>query len=273
MKKQERSIGVSEAELIKIAVKTLGLDELSPFDPQKKIIEYQLEGSSSSPLVNSTLQEFADETASESPAPGGGSVSAYVGSLGISLSTMVANLSSHKRGWDDKWEIFSKWAEEGQDIKSKLLRLVDEDTNAFTEIMMAFRLPKSSDAEKATRSSAIQAATRNAIDVPFQIMKLSLSSFNSIKAMAEMGNPNSITDVAVGALCARAAVQRDHARRRTQAVPHAVHLGRAPGVESRQGRFPHRLPALPRGRDDLPRRRHRRRLAAQAFMALAADSQ
>lgn len=206
LKKQQRSGGVSEEEVIKIAVKTLGLDELTPFDPKKKIIEYQLEGDDATPLLNMNLREFANETASESPAPGGGSISAYVGSLGISLATMVANLSSHKRGWDDRWEEFGEWAERGQAIKDALLKMVDEDTNSFNAIMAAFRLPKGTPEEKKARSQAIQAATKYAIEIPFKVMELSIASFEVIKAMAEIGNPNSVTDAGVGGLCARAAV-------------------------------------------------------------------
>ena len=152
------------------------------------------------------LAAFADETASESPAPGGGSISAYVGSLGISLATMVANLSSHKKGWDDKWEEFSNWAEKGQKIKNELLRLVDADTAAFNKIMTAFSLPKSTDEEKNARTEAIQSATKFAIEVPFKVMQLSFDSLEIIKAMAEIGNPNSVSDAGVGALCARSAV-------------------------------------------------------------------
>ncbi|MDB9725353.1 glutamate formimidoyltransferase [Salibacteraceae bacterium] len=206
LKKQERSLGVSESELIKIAVKSLGLDDLAPFDPAEKIIEYKLKGAAGDKLVNMDLVAFADETASESPAPGGGSISAYVGVLGISLATMVANLSSHKRGWDDRWEEFSEWAEKGQAIKNKLLLLVDEDTNAFNKIMSAFGLPKDSDAEKAARSQAIQDATKYAIEIPFQVMETVYESFEVIEAMISVGNPNSITDAGVGALCARTAI-------------------------------------------------------------------
>lgn len=204
--KQQRSTGVSEEELIRIAVKSMGLDELTPFEPRKRIIEYLLEDEISSPLVNMNLQQFANETASESPAPGGGSIAAYAGALGVSLATMVANLSSHKKGWDDRWQEFSNWADKGQKIKDELLKLVDEDTRAFNKIMDAFALPKGTDIEKATRTAAIQAATKYAIEVPFRVMELSLQSFEVIKAMAETGNPNSVSDAGVGALCARAAV-------------------------------------------------------------------
>lgn len=204
--KQQRSTGVSEEELIRIAVKSMGLDELTPFEPRKRIIEYLLEDEISSPLINMNLKQFANETASESPAPGGGSIAAYAGALGVSLATMVANLSSHKKGWDDRWQEFSDWADKGQKIKDELLKLVDEDTRAFNKIMDAFALPKATDAEKAARTAAIQAATKYAIEVPFRVMELSLQSFEVIKAMAETGNPNSVSDAGVGALCARAAV-------------------------------------------------------------------
>lgn len=204
---QKRSIGVSESELIKIAVKSLGLDELGPFDPQKKIIEYQLRDNNLSPLLSMDLQDFADETASESPAPGGGSIAAYVGALGISLGTMVANLSSHRKVWDSRWEEFSKWANQGQELKDQLLKMVDEDTNSFNGIIAAIRLPKSNEAEKTIRAKAIQDATKHAIEVPLKVMELSLESFNVLKGMAKTGNPNSISDAGVGALCARAAVR------------------------------------------------------------------
>ena len=206
LEKQQRSVGVSEKEIIHIAVKSLGLDELSEFIPEKKIIEYLLNEEKQDKLVNLSLQEFANETASESPAPGGGSIAAYMGSLGISLATMVANLSSHKKGWDQRWKEFSAWAEKGQKIKDELLYLVDEDTNAFNKIMEAFSLPKSSEQEVKTRSEAIQNATKYATEVPLKTMILAYSSFPIIKAMAEIGNPNSISDAGVGALCARSAV-------------------------------------------------------------------
>jgi len=192
--------------LIKIAVKSMGLDELAPFKPEERIIEYLLKDKADSKLISMDLAAFADETASESPAPGGGSISAYVGSLGISLATMVANLSSHKKGWDDRWEEFSNWAEKGQKIKNELLRLVDADTAAFNKIMTAFSFPKSTDEEKKLRTDAIQSATKFAIEVPFKVMQLSYDSLEVIKAMAEIGNPNSVSDAGVGALCARSAV-------------------------------------------------------------------
>ena len=206
LQKQKRSSGVSEKELIKIAVKSLGLDELGPFKPEEKIIEYMLKNKSDSQLVSKSLSDFADETASESPAPGGGSISAYVGALGASLATMVANLSSHKKGWDDRWEEFSKWAEKGEMYKNELMQLVDADTKAFNQIMVAFGLPKSTTEEKAARTKAIQDATKFAIEIPFKVMQASYNSMEVIKAMTEMGNPNSVTDAGVGALCARSAV-------------------------------------------------------------------
>ncbi|HRD58920.1 MAG TPA: glutamate formimidoyltransferase [Ferruginibacter sp.] len=206
LQKQKRSVGVSEKELIKIAVRSLGLDELSAFNPQERIIEYMLQSDTESKLVNMNLKAFADETASESPAPGGGSIAAYVGSLGISLATMVANLSSHKPGWDDRWGEFSQWAVKGQALKDELLKLVDADTAAFNKIMEAFALPKSSDEEKANRKKAIQDATRFAIEIPFKVMEASYASLEIIKSMAQTGNPNSVSDAGVGALCARSAV-------------------------------------------------------------------
>jgi glutamate formiminotransferase / formiminotetrahydrofolate cyclodeaminase len=206
LKLQRRSVGVSEQELIKIAVKSLGLDEIAPFDPSRRIIEYRLRENIATPLINMDLRSFANETASESPAPGGGSIAAYVGVLGISLGTMVANLSAHKPSWDDRWEEFSEWADRGQQLKDKLLALVDEDTKSFNKIMDAFRLPKGSVSEKEARQAAIQSATKYAVQVPFQVMELSLATFEVIKAMAQIGNPNSVTDAGVGALCARTAV-------------------------------------------------------------------
>ncbi len=204
--KQQRSTGVSEKELIDIAIKSMGLSELSPFNPNEKIIEYMLEEVSSNKLINNTLRSFADITASESPAPGGGSVSAYLGVLGVSLATMVANLSSHKKDWDERWKEFGDQAEQGQQLKDKLLKLVDADTESFNAIMNAFTLPKSTAEEKEIRSSAIQEATRKAIEIPLEVMKLSLESLSLIKSMANTGNPNSVSDAGVGALCARSAV-------------------------------------------------------------------
>ena len=206
LRRQQRSVGVSEDELVKIAIKSLGLDDLKPFNPQEKIIEYLLASENDKKLVGMTVEDFANETASESPAPGGGSISAAMGALGISLATMVANLSSHKPGWDERWEEFSNWAEKGQALKDELLMLVDEDTRAFNLIMDAFGLPKANDDEKAARTAAIQQATRFAIEVPFRVMKRSFECMTIIKAMAETGNPNSVSDAGVGALAARSAV-------------------------------------------------------------------
>lgn len=207
LRKQNRSTGVGEEELVRIAIKSMGLDELTPFDPNKKIIEYQLRDVNAKKLVGMTLDKFAIETASESPAPGGGSIAAYCGALGAALGTMVANLSAHKRGWDDRWEEFSNYADNGQAQIKELLDLVDEDTAAFNEIMAAFGLPKGNDEEKAARKAAIEAATINAIQVPFRTMEVSFQSFDLAKSMAETGNPNSASDAGVGALCARAAVK------------------------------------------------------------------
>jgi len=206
LKKQQRSTGVSEKELIRIAVRSMGLDELSPFKPEERVIEYLLQNKADSKLIGMSLSAFADETASESPAPGGGSIAAYVGALGAALATMVANLSSHKKGWDERWEEFSNWAEKGEHYKSRLTALVDADTRAFNQIMEAFGLPKTTDAEKAARHTAIQQATRFAIEIPFQVMQAAHDSMEVIRAMAETGNPNSVSDAGVGALCARAAV-------------------------------------------------------------------
>ena len=204
--KQKRSTGVSERELIKIAIKSMGLDELGPFKPEERIIEYMLANKSDSKLVSMTLSDFADETASESPAPGGGSIAAYIGSLGIALGSMVANLSSHKKGWDDRWKEFSDWAEKGEYYKSELVKLVDADTKAFNQIMQAFGLPKGNEEEKKVRTKAIQDATKYAIDIPFKVMETAFASLEVIKAMAETGNPNSVSDAGVGALCVRSAV-------------------------------------------------------------------
>jgi glutamate formiminotransferase / formiminotetrahydrofolate cyclodeaminase len=207
LKKQNRSTGISEPELIKIAIKSMGLDELTPFNPQQKIIEYVIQAAeTNAPLIGMSLTDFAHETASESPAPGGGSIAAYNGVLGASLATMVANLSSHKKGWDNRCEEFSDWAEKGQLLKDKLLILVDKDTAAFNKIMDAFSLPKNSDEEKKARSQAIQDATLFATEIPLETMKISFEVLNVCKAMASIGNPNSVSDAGVGALCARSAV-------------------------------------------------------------------
>jgi len=206
LKKQRRSAGVSEKELIRMAVLSLGLNELAPFQPDERIIEYKLRGAAGAKYVSMGLNKFADETASESPAPGGGSVAAYVGTLAMSLATMVANLSAHKKGWDDRWETFSNWAEKGQQFKDQLLKLVDEDTRAFNRIMNAFALPQATPEEKNSRTQSIQAATRHAIEIPLQVMELSFSGMEIIREMALIGNPNSVSDAGVAALCARSAV-------------------------------------------------------------------
>jgi len=207
LRKQNRSTGIADKELIKIAIKSMGLNDLYEFKPEEKIIEYVLAKADTTPkLIDMTLTEFVEETASESPAPGGGSISAYMGAMGSALATMVANLSSHKRGWDDRWEEFSDWAEKGKYYHDMLNNMVDEDTNAFNKIMDAFSLPKKSDEEKAARTKAIQDATKYAIEVPFKVMQLCYDSMEVIQAMAEIGNPNSVTDAGVGALAARSGV-------------------------------------------------------------------
>lgn len=206
LKKQERSLGISEAEKIKIAVKSLGLDDLKPFNPNEKIIEYVLKDKGVKQLVDLTLTDFADETAGESMAPGGGSISAYVGTLGVSLGTMVANLSAHKPGWDNRWEAFSVWAEKGQAYKNKLLALVDEDTNAFNKIIEGFRMPKGTEEEKKARAEAIESATIYATEVPLLVMETACDSMEVMMAMAKDGLQNSLSDAGVGALCARTAV-------------------------------------------------------------------
>lgn len=207
LQKQKRSVGVSEEELIHIAVKSLGLDELGPFDPQQKIIEYKLRNAANEKLIRMNLREFANETASESPAPGGGSISAYVGAMGVALGNMVANLSAGKRGWEDQTTYFSDWAEKGQNIQAALLRIVDEDTAAFNGIMNAFGLPKATDVEKQARTQAIEDATKYACEVPLRTMQLSFDSLDMLAAMIEKGNQNSITDAGVGVLCVKTAVR------------------------------------------------------------------
>lgn len=205
LKKQERSLGISEGEKIKIAIKSLGLDDLKPFNPEEKIIEYMLD-SGEKKLVDFKLNDFADETAGESMAPGGGSISAYVGTLGVALGTMVANLSAHKAGWDDKWEYFSEWAEKGQSYLKKLLFLVDEDTNAFNKIIDGFRMPKGNEAEIEARKQAIESATKYATEIPFQVMETAYNSMEVAQAMLKEGIQSSLSDAGVGILCARAAV-------------------------------------------------------------------
>jgi glutamate formiminotransferase len=205
LRKQHRSTGVADAELIKIAITSLGLAELSPFDPKEKIIEYAIDDRGDR-LVDLSLRRFVEETASESVAPGGGSVAATLGALGAALGTMVANLSSHKRGWDDRWEEFSDWADRGKACHDELMTLIDRDTDAFNAVMAAHAMPQGSDAERRTRSAAIEAATRTAIEVPLRVMEVALASLEVIGAMVEIGNPASISDAGVGALCARSAV-------------------------------------------------------------------
>ncbi len=205
--KQQRSLGITEPEIVKIAVRSMGLDDLKPFIAEEKIIEYVLAaGDAPKRLVDMTCADFADETASESPAPGGGSISAYLGALGAALAAMVANLSSHKAGWDDRWQEFSDQAVKAQRIKDELLALVDEDTDSFNRVMAAFGLPKNTQEEKAARSTAIQEATKYATEVPFRTMRRTFDAFEVIRYVAEHGNPNSVTDAGVGALCARSAV-------------------------------------------------------------------
>lgn len=206
LRKQERSLGCSEAEKIKIAIKSLGLDELKPFNPKEKIIEYMLEDNQQKKLIDFNLADFADETAGETMAPGGGSISAYVGTLGVALGTMVANLSSHKPGWDERWEEFSNWAEKGQTYKNTLLHLVDEDTNAFNKIIDGFRMPKDTEEEKALRAQAIEEATKYATEVPFKVMETAYNSMEVAQAMLRDGMQSSLSDSAVGILCAKTAV-------------------------------------------------------------------
>ena len=207
LRKQQRSAGISDAEIIKIAVKSLGLDELYPFEPKKKIIEYILaDQENKKSLIDFNLTEFSNETASESPAPGGGSIAAYMGALGAALGTMVANLSAHKAGWDEKWEEFSDWAQRGKTFMDALLAKVDEDTNAFNKIMDAFSLPKKTNEEKQIRKEKIQEATRYAIEVPFSVMQLCYDSMQVMYAMAEKGNQSSVSDAGVGALAARSGI-------------------------------------------------------------------
>jgi glutamate formiminotransferase/formiminotetrahydrofolate cyclodeaminase len=207
LEKQQRSVGVSDAELIKIAVKSMGLNDLHPFRPEEKIIEFVMAEKRKRKLVDMDLRAFMNETASESPAPGGGSVSSFMGALGVALGTMVANLSSHKKGWDDRWKEFSGLAAGGKEIQNRLLDLVDEDTDAFNRIMEAYRLPKKTDDEIKVRKEAVQSALKNAILVPFMVMETAFSGFSLIRQMVEKGNPASVTDAAVGALALRSAVK------------------------------------------------------------------
>jgi glutamate formiminotransferase/formiminotetrahydrofolate cyclodeaminase len=207
LRKQKRSTGVADSELIKIAVKSMGLDELGEFKADEKIIEYRIRDREAKKLVSLDLEAFMYETASESVAPGGGSVSAYMGALGAALGSMVANISSHKRGWDERWEEFSAWAEKGKTVQAELLRLVDEDTNAFNMIMKAFRMPAKSDQEKKDRKEAIEEATKNAILVPFMVMEIAFEAYGLIEEMVKEGNPNSVTDAGVGALAVRSCIK------------------------------------------------------------------
>ena len=204
--KQNRSLGISETDKIKIAIKSLGLDDLKPFNPEERIIEYVMSANLDKKLVDYTVKGFADETASESMAPGGGSIAAYVGALGVSLGTMVANLSAHKPGWDEQWEFYSKWAEKGQQYKKELLFLVDEDTNAFNKIIDGFRMPKSNEEEITLRKEAIENATKYATEIPFKVMETAYNSMEVMMIMAKKGIQNSLSDAGVGALCARTAV-------------------------------------------------------------------
>ena len=204
--KQERSLGISEAEKIKIAVKSLGLDDLKPFNSQERIIEYVMRANTDKKLVDFTVKDFAEETASESMAPGGGSIAAYVGALGVSLGTMVANLSAHKPGWDEQWKFYSKWAVKGQKFKNELLFLVDEDTNAFNKIIDGFRMSKSNETEIRLRNEAIENATKYATEIPFKVMETAYQSMEVMISMSKEGLQNSLSDAGVGALCARTAV-------------------------------------------------------------------
>lgn len=207
LKKQERSLGISDAEKVKIAVKSLGLDDLAPFDPSKRVIEYVIADANKSPLLDMTLLAFAEETASESPAPGGGSVAAYASTMGVALATMVANLSAHKRGWDERWAVFSKVAERGVQLQAQLAALVDADTAAFNQIMEAYGMPKATDNQQKVRHQAIQDATRHAIEIPLQVARLSMQAMEVASEMASIGNPNSITDAGVGAMAIRTGVK------------------------------------------------------------------
>lgn len=206
LRKQQRSTGIPKEDILKIAIKSMGLDDLKPFDPKEKVIEYMIDSEDSAKLTALSVKGFADETARESPAPGGGSVSAYMGTMGAALGTMVANLSSHKAGWDERWEEFSAWAEEGMALEQELLALVDEDTEAFNRIMNAFGLPKASEEDRKLRSRAIQEATLFAARVPLRTMKTAEKVFPLCRAMVEKGNPNSVSDAGVGALAARSAI-------------------------------------------------------------------
>lgn len=218
LRKQQRSIGISEDEIIKIAVKSMGLDELKPFVRNEKIIEDMLQDKHGKKLVDMTCKDFAEETASESPAPGGGSISAYMGALAAALGTMVANLSAHKAGWDDRWEEFSDVAEKGHAIQDRLIALVDEDTEAFNRIMAVFAMPKKTPEEKEARAKALEAATLYATEVPLRTMQAAYDTFDVLEAMASKGNPASVSDAGVGALAARSAVLGAHLNVRINAA-------------------------------------------------------
>jgi glutamate formiminotransferase/formiminotetrahydrofolate cyclodeaminase len=204
---QQRSAGVSDEELIRTAVRSMGLSELKPFNPQEKIIEYILADKKRNKLVDLSLASFVWETSADSPAPGGGSVAAAMGAMGAALGSMVANLSGHKRGWDDRWEEFAAWAERGADMQKRLLELVDEDTEAYNGILKAFEMPKKSEGEKAVRAAAIEAATLHASLVPLTVMKEAFKVFELLEEMTVKGNPNSVTDGAVGVLAVRACIR------------------------------------------------------------------
>jgi glutamate formiminotransferase len=207
LEKQQRSAGISDSELIKIAIKSMGLNDIHTFIPEEKIIEFVMAEKGNRKLVDMNLREFMDETASESPAPGGGSISAYLGALGVALGTMVANLSSHKKGWDDRWKEFSGWAVRGKEIQNRLLELVDKDTEAFNRIMEAYALPKKTEEEKQLRKNAVQQATKTAIMVPLAIMETAFSGFTLLREMVEKGSPSSVTDAGVGALALRSCIK------------------------------------------------------------------
>ncbi len=207
LEKQQRSTGVSDDELIKIAVKSMGFNELHPFKPEEKIIEYVMADKNNKRLIDMNLKLFMETTASEVPAPGGGSVSSYMGALGVALGTMVANLSSHKRGWDDQWKEFSDRAEKGKAIQTRLLHFVDEDTEAFNKILTAYSLPKKTEEERLNRNNAVQRAAKNATIIPFRIMETAYEGFEFLREMVEKGNPSSITDAAVGALALRSCIR------------------------------------------------------------------
>jgi len=208
LRRQKCSEGASEEELIDIAIRSMGLNELKPFDPKEKIIEFKMDSATSKKsLLNMNLRQFCNETLSDSPAPGGGSVAALMGALGVSLGGMVANLSAGKRGWDDKLDYFSDWAVKAQQLKDELLVLVDEDTAAFNKLMDAFALPKDSAEEKAARAAAIQLATKGAAEIPLKVMETASKSYQLLSEMAEKGNPASVSDVGVGLLAVRACVE------------------------------------------------------------------